>query len=64
MRRAMVAPGPNDIFLVGDAHQRIYAHQVVLGRLGINTRGGLPPADAELPYDAGNPQQCARPGAR
>ncbi|MFF4716091.1 UvrD-helicase domain-containing protein [Streptomyces eurythermus] len=39
MLRAMVTPGPNDIFLVGDAHQRIYAHQVVLGRLGISTPG-------------------------
>ncbi|WP_037801854.1 UvrD-helicase domain-containing protein [Streptomyces sp. NRRL F-5135] len=39
MLRAMVRPGPNDIFLVGDAHQRIYAHQVVLGRLGIKTPG-------------------------
>lgn len=39
MLRAMVAPGANDLFLVGDAHQRIYAHQVVLGRLGIKTPG-------------------------
>ncbi|MFV6027777.1 UvrD-helicase domain-containing protein [Streptomyces sp. NPDC056264] len=39
MLRAMVAPGPNDIFLAGDAHQRIYSHQVVLGRLGISTPG-------------------------
>ncbi|MFJ3966800.1 UvrD-helicase domain-containing protein [Streptomyces parvus] len=39
MLRAMVAPGPDDIFLVGDSHQRIYAHQVVLGRLGISTPG-------------------------
>ncbi|MDP5315543.1 UvrD-helicase domain-containing protein [Streptomyces poriferorum] len=39
MLRAMTTPGPDDIFLVGDAHQRIYSHQVVLGRLGINTPG-------------------------
>jgi superfamily I DNA/RNA helicase len=39
MLRAMVPKGPDDIFLVGDAHQRIYANQVVLGRLGIETRG-------------------------
>ncbi|CAM5599480.1 DNA 3'-5' helicase OS=Streptomyces rutgersensis OX=53451 GN=F0345_23115 PE=4 SV=1 [Streptomyces diastaticus subsp. diastaticus] len=39
MLRAMTAPGPDDIFLVGDAHQRIYSHQVVLGRLGISTPG-------------------------
>ncbi|MGF1427306.1 UvrD-helicase domain-containing protein [Kitasatospora sp. LaBMicrA B282] len=39
MLRAMVRPGSNDIFLVGDAHQRIYSHQVVLGQLGIKTPG-------------------------
>ncbi|MER5552344.1 UvrD-helicase domain-containing protein [Streptomyces sp. NPDC002793] len=39
MLRAMVPSGPDDIFLVGDAHQRIYAHHVILGRLGIETRG-------------------------
>ncbi len=30
---------PNDIFLVGDAHQRIYDHKVSLAALGIETRG-------------------------
>jgi superfamily I DNA/RNA helicase len=39
MLRAMVLPQANDIFLVGDAHQRIYANQVVLGRCGIKTPG-------------------------
>ncbi|MQS08067.1 UvrD-helicase domain-containing protein [Streptomyces alkaliphilus] len=39
MLRAMVRPGPNDIFLVGDAHQRIYGGRVVLGHHGIETRG-------------------------
>lgn len=29
----------NDIYIVGDAHQRIYAHRVVLGRCGIEIRG-------------------------
>jgi superfamily I DNA/RNA helicase len=29
----------NDLFIVGDAHQRIYAHRVVLGRCGIDIRG-------------------------
>nr|HQU74268.1 UvrD-helicase domain-containing protein [Calditrichia bacterium] len=29
----------NDIFIVGDAHQRIYGHKVVLGHCGINIRG-------------------------
>ena len=32
-------PGPNSLFIVGDAHQRIYDQQVVLGRCGINIRG-------------------------
>ncbi|MBF0213300.1 MAG: ATP-dependent helicase [Magnetococcales bacterium] len=29
----------NDIFIVGDGHQRIYRHKVVLGQCGINIRG-------------------------
>ncbi|MBF0227363.1 MAG: ATP-dependent helicase [Desulfobacterales bacterium] len=29
----------NDIFIVGDAHQRIYRHKVVLGKCGINILG-------------------------
>jgi superfamily I DNA/RNA helicase len=37
--RAMVAPGENDLFLVGDAHQRIYRHKVSLGKCGIDIRG-------------------------
>jgi superfamily I DNA/RNA helicase len=37
--RAAVAPGPNDIFIVGDAHQRIYANNVSLAKVGINVRG-------------------------
>ena len=30
---------PNDIFIVGDAHQRIYGSRVVLGHCGIDIRG-------------------------
>lgn len=37
--RALVPPGPNDIFLVGDAHQRIYRHRATLGKCGIDIRG-------------------------
>ena len=38
--RAMVPEGPNDLFIVGDGHQRIYArNKVVLSRCGINIRG-------------------------
>lgn len=37
--RSMVAPGPNDLFLAGDTHQRIYNNYVSLASLGINIRG-------------------------
>ncbi|HHR86314.1 MAG TPA: hypothetical protein ENL23_08230 [Candidatus Acetothermia bacterium] len=30
---------PNDIFIVGDAHQRIYGPRVILGHCGIDIRG-------------------------
>lgn len=37
--RAAVPEAPNDLFIVGDAHQRIYRHKVVLSRVGIEVRG-------------------------
>ncbi|MBN1448338.1 MAG: AAA family ATPase, partial [Bacteroidetes bacterium] len=37
--RAMLLPCENDLFIVGDAHQRIYGSRVVLGRCGIEIRG-------------------------
>lgn len=38
--RNMVAKGKNDLFIVGDGHQRIYGrNKVVLGRCGIDIRG-------------------------
>jgi len=40
--RAMVPPErftKNELFLVGDGHQNIYGHHVVLGQLGINIMG-------------------------
>ena len=39
MLRALVAEGPNDLFLAEDSHQRIYGQPVVLGRLGIKIVG-------------------------
>jgi superfamily I DNA/RNA helicase len=39
MLRAMVPDGPDDMFLVGDTHQRIYDNHVRLSNLGINIRG-------------------------
>lgn len=37
--RAIVPEGPNDLFLVGDAHQRIYGRKTSLSRCGISVRG-------------------------
>lgn len=37
--RQLAPEGPNDLFIVGDAHQRIYRHKVVLGQCGINIKG-------------------------
>lgn len=37
--RAVVPNGLNDMFLVGDAHQRIYRHKVTLSKVGIDIRG-------------------------
>ena len=37
--RALVGDHQNDLFIVGDAHQRIYGYKVVLGQCGINVRG-------------------------
>ncbi len=37
--RALVAAGPNDLFLAEDSQQRIYGQRIVLSRYGINIRG-------------------------
>jgi superfamily I DNA/RNA helicase/mRNA-degrading endonuclease RelE of RelBE toxin-antitoxin system len=38
--RKLAPEGPNDLFIVGDGHQRIYGrNKVVLSRCGINIRG-------------------------
>ena len=37
--RALVPAGPDDLFIVGDAHQRIYGKAAPLSRFGIETRG-------------------------
>ncbi|MBE6484825.1 MAG: ATP-dependent helicase [Actinomycetaceae bacterium] len=37
--RALVAPGPNDLFLAEDSHQRIYGKKIVLSHYGIEVRG-------------------------
>ncbi|MFL1428138.1 MULTISPECIES: UvrD-helicase domain-containing protein [unclassified Nocardiopsis] len=37
--RAAVAEGPDDLFIAGDAHQRIYGPQVSLAEVGVNIRG-------------------------
>ena len=37
--RAMIPPDKNDLFIVGDPHQRIYQHKVTLSHSGIEIRG-------------------------
>lgn len=37
--RALVPGGANDLFLVGDAHQRIYGRKISLARCGIQIQG-------------------------
>jgi len=38
--RAMIPPGPNDLFFVGDGHQRIYSrHRAAMSKCGIEIRG-------------------------
>jgi hypothetical protein len=37
--RTIVPSGPNDLFLVGDAHQRLYGHKFTLRACGINVQG-------------------------
>lgn len=38
--RAMIPPGPNDLFFVGDSHQRIYSrHRAAMSKCGIDIRG-------------------------
>lgn len=39
MIRAMLPPASNDIFIVGDAHQRIYGRVIALGKCGIHITG-------------------------
>ena len=39
IRAVAGAERENDLFIVGDAHQRIYRHKVVLSKCGINVRG-------------------------
>ncbi|HEW79206.1 MAG TPA: ATP-dependent helicase, partial [Phycisphaerales bacterium] len=39
IRKIVPEERKNDIFIVGDAHQRIYRHKVVLGRCGIKIIG-------------------------
>jgi len=39
LRNAIPEERPNDLFIVGDGHQRIYRRKVVLSRAGVNIRG-------------------------
>ena len=37
--RALAPEGPDDVFIAGDPHQRIYDHRVSMAAVGINVRG-------------------------
>ncbi|MEW2400413.1 UvrD-helicase domain-containing protein [Streptomyces sp. NPDC046862] len=37
--RALVSPGPDDLFIAGDTHQRIYGNRVSLRSLGVSVTG-------------------------
>ncbi|WP_030902867.1 UvrD-helicase domain-containing protein [Streptomyces sp. NRRL F-5126] len=37
--RALVGPGPDDLFIAGDTHQRIYGNKVSLRSLGLSVTG-------------------------
>ena len=37
--RALVAEGPNDMFIVGDGYQRIYANRTTLSKVGVSVVG-------------------------
>ncbi len=37
--RASVPEGVNNMFIVGDAHQRIYRHKVTMSKVGIDIKG-------------------------
>lgn len=39
LRALAGAEHPNDLFIVGDAHQRIYKNKAILSKCGINVRG-------------------------
>ncbi len=39
LRQIIPTERPNDLFIVGDAHQRIYRRKVILSHAGINVRG-------------------------
>jgi hypothetical protein len=53
--RAAVAPGPDDLFIAADPHQRVYRSRVSLASLQISVPGPEPAAVAELPDDPGDP---------
>ena len=53
--RAIVPPGPNDLFLVGDAHQRIYGQKVDPARLRHQRPGPVEPVADQLPHHRGDP---------
>ena len=53
--RAAVPVGPDDLFLTGDPHQRIYGNHVSLRSVGITRRRAVEPAADQLPDERGDP---------
>lgn len=51
MLRALVEPATDDLFIVGDAHQRIYGRPTPLSRYGISVVKSLTAPDDQLPYE-------------
>jgi hypothetical protein len=47
----LIPEGPNDLFFVGDAHQRIYGQPVVMAQCGIAHPRAGGAAAHQLPHD-------------
>ncbi|MER5609094.1 hypothetical protein ACGFKZ_08320 [Micromonospora tulbaghiae] len=66
MLRAAVPPGPGNLFITGDPHQRIYESWVSLGSLGISVTGAAGCASttaAPMRSSPGRPRCLSTPGA-
>lgn len=62
--RALVPEGANDLFLVGDAHQRIYGPQAHAEGMRGAHPGSLDAAQDQLPHHRADPQLVDGPSSR